>query len=630
MKKILFILALLLCFTACSGQQSVNSDVSSDTAIENEEKQETIYTDSNLYDTVGAYDFTMNLQAEKQVDNYLAGNVNVLKGVLPDTLKKKGFSIKTDKVTKLDNTNVSFTVILTDSSGNSLQLDMGARMKYSYRPQSSDGRYADIANLRLSTDRITDLGQEIALIRHNNPQYGDILFFDAETLKPIDKNIDLSVIKDYAVADICKVTGGYIIAYGTNKENGFAFADENGNITLNTFDAREENFLNVAYNDWGFSYIETMDFAPDNSRKLRILDENEDIAFMSFGKDSEGEYGIAYSFKENRSYMLHHRINIENGNHRFDVYKRINYNGENGEIGNLLVQRTFKGQPQTTMILSDKTANCFQGYENTHMPYHATNNMNQVTILNEGYGETAVFDFENKSLKVSYSPTEKHIEREFAATADGRYSLYEGGFYGGGDVSYGMIVLKDNRTNQLKYIDTIGGMYGGSESAGFFSNGDIYTIGLDEFKIFTTDMSRQGPIFEMSKNFPLGTVKEGNTHYRDLLAVRRNPDDHSFVVLYTDREYYEKYEDSLMPELGGNFFKSTYKIGILDPQGELTKFYDTGEYVMTYSFRTVEMYMAQDNVIRFSVLFKGYDPQLEGEINLTTGEYINISGGYNS
>ena len=62
----------------------------------------------------------------------------------------------------------------------------------------------------------------------------------------------------------------------------------------------------------------------------------------------------------------------------------------------------------------------------------------------------------------------------------------------------------------------------------------------------------------------------------------------------------------------------------------MTKVYDTGEYVMTYSFRTVEMYMAQDNVIRFSVLFKGYDPQLEGEINLTTGEYINISGGYNS
>ena len=67
MKKIFFLLALLLCFTACSGQQSVNSDVSSDTAIENE---------------------------EKQVDNYLAGNVNVLKGVLPDTLKKNGFSIQ--------------------------------------------------------------------------------------------------------------------------------------------------------------------------------------------------------------------------------------------------------------------------------------------------------------------------------------------------------------------------------------------------------------------------------------------------------------------------------------------------------------------------------------------------------
>lgn len=626
MKKTLFMLALLLCFTACSDQQSHNSDVSSDTTAKSEEQQESLYTYSNLYDTVGAYDFTMNLQAEEQVNKYVAGNINVLKGVLPDSLKQKGFSIKADKATKLDNTNISFSTTLTNSLGNSVQVDMGARMKYSYHPQSSDGRYADIVNLRLSTDRVADLGEEIAVIRHNNPLYGDVLFYDAETLQLIDKTIDLSAIKDYAVADICKVTDGYIIAYGTNKENGFAFSDENGKITLNTFDAREENFLNVSYNDWGFGYTYTMDFAPDNNTRLRVLDENEDIAFMSFGEDSYGEYGIAYSFKENRSYMMYHRISIENGNHQFDVFKRTNYNGTRGEIENLIVQRKFKGQPQTTMILADKTANILQGYENASMPYHSTNNMNQVTLFNEVYGETAVFDFENKNLKVTFSPTEKHLVRELAKTPDGRYSLWKGGYYGGGDISYGMIVLKDNQTNQLKYIDTIGGMYGGSESAGFFSNGDVYTIGLDEFKIFTTDMSQQGPVFEMSEHFPLGTVKEGNIHYRDLLAVRRNPDDHSFVVLYNEMEYYEKYEDSLISD---NFFKSTYKIGILDPQGNLTKVYDTGEHVMTYAFRTVEMYMKPGNIIHFSVLIKGTSPQLEAELDLNTGKYTHISGGYN-
>ena len=48
-------------------------------------------------------------------------------------------------------------------------------------------------------------------------------------------------------------------------------------------------------------------FDVNTPQKLRamdgqvFLDENEDIAFMSFGKDSEGEYGIAYSFKENSS-----------------------------------------------------------------------------------------------------------------------------------------------------------------------------------------------------------------------------------------------------------------------------------------------------------------------------------------
>lgn len=625
MKKLIVILAIILTFSAC-GQASQNSSITSDTPIENEEQQDTLYVDSNLYDTVGAYNFKMNTMAEEQIDNYLSTNINVLKGVLPDTLKQKGYSVKADKAVKLDNTNVSFKATLTNAAGNSVQLDMGARLKYLYNPQPSDGRYADIHNLRFYTDKITDIGEEIVVIRHNNPLYGDILFYDAETLQQKDKNFDLSVIKDYAVSDICKVTGGYVVAYGNNKENGFALVDENGKITLNTFDAREENFLDVEYNEWGFDYTYTLDFAPYNNDRLRVLDENEDLVFMTAGEDSYGEYGIAYSFKENKSYMLYHRIKIENGNHQLDVFKRINYNGKSNEAGNLIVQRKYKGRPQTTMILSDKTANCLNGYENTDMPFHATDSMNQVTLFNEVYGETAVFDFENKSLEVTHSPTDKHLEKEFATTADGRYSLYRGCGYGGGDISYSMVILKDNQTNQLKYIDTIGGMYGGSESAGFFSNGDIYTIGMDEFKIFTTDMSQQRPVFEMSKNFPLGTVREGDAHYRDLLSVRRNPQDHSFVVLYTEREYYEKYEDMLIDE---NFFKSTYKVGILDPQGNLTKVYDTGEYVMTYSFRQIDMYMEEGEIINFKVLHKGTTPQLHGQLNLKTGQYTCISGGYN-
>ena len=128
---------------------------------------------------------------------------------------------------------------------------------------------------------------------------------------------------------------------------------------------------------------------------------------------------------------------------------------------------------------------------------------------------------------------------------------------GGGDVVINSIYLVENATGDVKYIDTIGGMYGGSESAGFFSNGDVYTIGLDEFKVFTTDMSQQGPVFEMSKNFPLGDDAVEKGGFRHLLSARRDPATQSWVVLYNEAPYQADANDWYMDgDLGYNFYKS--------------------------------------------------------------------------
>ena len=200
--------------------------------------------------------------------------------------------------------------------------------------------------------------------------------------------------------------------------------------------------------------------------------------------------------------------------------------------------------------------------------------------LNSDHIITADFAKRKVSSTISKQMIENGLERLYSNSADGRYSLWKGNGEGGGDVVINSIYLVENATGDVKYIDTIGGMYGGSESAGFFSNGDVYTIGLDEFKVFTTDMSQQGPVFEMSKNFPLGEDAVEKGGFRHLLSARRDPATHSWVVLYNEAPYQADANDWYMDgDLGYNFYKSTYKVGILDPQGNLTKVYDTGEYV---------------------------------------------------
>ena len=129
----------------------------------------------------------------------------------------------------------------------------------------------------------------------------------------------------------------------------------------------------------------------------------------------------------------------------------------------------------------------------------------------------------------------------------------------------------------------------------------------------------------------MGDDAVGKGSFRHLLAARRDPATHSWVVLYNEGVEYENYADNFIDykNLSDNFYNSTYKIGILDPQGNLTKVYDTGEHVMTYSFRQVSMYMEEGDINNFKVLHKGVTPQLHGQLDLKTGEYTCISGGYN-
>lgn len=257
-----------------------------------------------------------------------------------------------------------------------------------------------------------------------------------------------------------------------------------------------------------------------------------------------------------------------------------------------------------------------------------------ITLVCNSTGIELVFDFKNKKIwtgDTSKAVIENNLEDKISDSPDGRYSLWWADGGSGGDVMVMDLYLVENKTGTAKYLDTIGGMYGGNADCGFFSNGDIYTIMLDEFKVFNIDMSQQDPIFKMSKNFPLGDNAVGQGTYRDLLSARRDPVTHSWTVLYNEYESCEWYKDYFVDydKFSDNFYKSTYKVGILDPQGNLTKVYDTGEYVMSYSFRQVKMHMEAGDILYFSVLFKGYEPQLEGKIDLKTGEYTNISGGYN-
>ena len=242
------------------------------------------------------------------------------------------------------------------------------------------------------------------------------------------------------------------------------------------------------------------------------------------------------------------------------------------------------------------------------------------------YSELRVtFRFDEKSVWEEYSITDSQTKgREpFAKSADDRYALYEGAVFGGGDYICCSILLKDLQSGHYTYVGESGGMYGGGEESGFFSNGDVYLFGRTEFIIYEKGMPTHTPKFVLGDRFPLGTVEEGNIRTRLLFAVRRDPQAFTYIVMYADCpvDTFSAQTESFLWQLEANGKAVTYKIGLLNENGVLQQSFDTGVPVTStpFGYNTVDMYLQGADQLYFAVKGgKQGDVYGEGVFDLTT------------
>ena len=252
-----------------------------------------------------------------------------------------------------------------------------------------------------------------------------------------------------------------------------------------------------------------------------------------------------------------------------------------------------------------------------------------LTITNDYVGQELVIDFKNHTSEATYTLSEEQVRTEIAKSRDGKYILYGSSRTGGGDVAYTSVVLYDKQNDIYMFIDEVGGMYGGNESVGFFTNGDVYVFSRDDFKVYTADSTVSQPVFKVSDNFPLGGDIDDNGTARYLLDARRDPEDGTYIVLYTEIEPYENYSEIHMED-NENVLKSTYKVGLLDAEGYLVTSYDTTEHVLWSGFYETEMRLQSNRYLIVNVLYKGNSSVLQFRIDINTGEFKNLSGGYDS
>ena len=187
-------------------------------------------------------------------------------------------------------------------------------------------------------------------------------------------------------------------------------------------------------------------------------------------------------------------------------------------------------------------------------------------------------NFEKQTAEAWFSDIkEEYLEFTEKVSSNGKYSLYEGAFHGGGDIAFSSVFLKDNSTNEFRYFRECGGMYGGFYYFGFLKNSELYYMDSYSLKIY--DPSTLAVIFDLGEKFPLGYDESGE-NLRLLYTFRRDPVNMDFIVIYSETPYstinWGNYDD-----VPANF---TYRVGFLDKDGSLLESYDTGKPVRSTVF----------------------------------------------
>lgn len=460
--------------------------------------------------------------------------------------------------------------------------------------------------------------------------YGDsVQFYSLPSLEKINGSTDYSAIDGQYIVALNKAGDDYYLLYTGVEKEGFGKIDANGNFTdMPVADGYSGNFFSSEDNNPAVDYI-----------KLRVNSDGYTLYHFEINGEewllADNALGASddfmYSVNNGNMFYIQQTLFSENtendiqvhiiqcspaGYYPVKTYDNLAMRVEKGKITHLF---GFDGEISGAMYINHETDGEYG------LQVRRNDDFTRASFYHEGCKQGVDIDFNEKTAEIYHHnltlPLDNYAMKSYKD--QGELALYCYPAYGGGDVSVSTVVLRNERFGWLKYIDDVGGMYGGGESTGFFLNGDIYSISRDDFKIYTNDFKEEGPVFRLSDNFPLGSYVSDTVGRRVLFAARRNPDDHSFIVLYTDIPYCDRYND-MWVDSSYVRLKSEYKVGLLDSTGKLIKSWSTGENAGLSGFYGMDMYLDGDE-LHFIEWVKGpSNVNIHGIVDITTGEYTKI------
>ena len=220
-----------------------------------------------------------------------------------------------------------------------------------------------------------------------------------------------------------------------------------------------------------------------------------------------------------------------------------------------------------------------------------------------------------------------------AESKDKNYALYYGEKSGGTqtEILRREVIFHNRITDNRKVIGIVD--IGSSKDSvndewGFFSNGDVYHFNFDRFDIYEKGIENREPKFRLTDKVKLGEIKADGLWARYLHAIRRDPEDLSFILVFS--EVYSKLGTYIYTDDTETVMTTNYQIGFMDKNGVLQDSIDTGLSVLCGDngyykyFKNVSMYLSGNQLNVEVNSRENGEVFAKGVMNLDTQGFITL------
>lgn len=506
-------------------------------------------------------------------------------------LSELGFSADMVNVFLTSDYTAKFDLVLTDGQGRKSVFSLPAYLSYG---RSASGTQESFENIKVYRGKIKTGADGLTVIGADR-----VFHLSAENSDLLMPNISREIWNSGCITDA---------AYDKDLGFGVVFRKDSCDyLAVYNTDGEQVNFTKIGENAVAMPSSDTLPFDIENKPTAEFLQGNLII--------STADTAYCYMTAENMLLCGEKRlVKAENNGEEFALYRLSPHASSKGKLHKTMYMAVKNIGDDVGCVVFDGN---MLGMSLGDVEFDTSNAVPVLKCARTGVELDLDFVIGEVS-GARYKIPREILGDKLYTSKNKAYSLYTFAPEKHGEVLTYNFALKENSTGKTGYLGCgglINGAYPGE--AGFLSDGMVYVLGNNDYRIYSVDVDNTAALFSLSDCMVLGEDIDKEGTDRVLAAVL--PKEDCIIAVYYDTVY-ETGEDIFLDE-NRDRLKAVYKAAVLDKNGNVSAEYDTGLNAL-YGYCPVTIYKSKNKLYLY-VTYKDTGAVLaKGTLNLANGSFV--------